>query len=843
MGVHSRNAVAVVLGVLAAGAGASACKSGHNPGSGEQANGVLQMALTASAEGHTYRLRHATFAITGATSATLDSEAQPDATSLTATLATGAYSIELAPGWSLERLDAAGPVTVAATLTSPNPTTFTIATGATTTVAYQFATDGTMVSFGQGALEVTIGVTVNHDGGAGADAGPADAGAGDASDAPAAPTTVPLASIAAGLGGFSIDGDTNINQNFQPATVGDVNGDGLDDVVIGAPFGSSNGNVFVVFGKKDHGHVTLADVAAGMGGFAIQAAPNTEEGVMVSGAGDINGDGLADIMISSFDLDTGDARLAVVLGKRDSAPVALGDVAMGVGGFVINSDPSAALTRFNALGAAGDVNGDGLGDMLITATFLDANFNITATRAHVVFGNAGAGAVSLADVAAGHGGFAIDSEPPPQTFQATFGQVLAGIGDMNGDGLDDMVMSDPGQPVATGVGRVYVVFGKRTGDRVSLSGLAASGGGLVIDGETFGTQLGQFVSGAGDVNGDGIPDLVMTGNAFREGIGGFGRTYFFFGTRTGSTFRAEDIAAGVGGFVVDTMLPAFPISVAGAGDMNGDGLDDVLIGNNVGFTLAHPDFRFGRDYIVYGKRDTAAVQTSDLELGVGGFALRSGDSRPNASFSSRGAGAGDVDDDGFADVFLIGALSPAGFTGYVVEGGDFDRRATATGGDGDDTLLASRGAGQDLLIGGAGNDTLISDGGEDVLLGGSGDDRLVVTGGTAFHANGGSGRDTLAVGTPGMTLRLDQVPTDHLRSIEVVDLTGFGANALFVDLVHARTMPVGTHVLTVSGDPEDDVTLLFGGAAVQVIINAGATNYTVGNVTVSVVGGPGVHVQ
>src|SRR5262249_12576122 len=159
-------------------------------------------------------------------------------------------------------------------------------------------------------------------------------------------------------------------------------------------------------------------------------------------------------------------------------------------------------------------------------------------------------------VAAGQGGFAIDPEPFQQNFGQGLGSTVAGIGDMNGDGLDDVVLAAPGQPVDTGVGRVYVLFGKKSGDRVSLAGLAASGGGLVIEGETFGLQLGQLVAGAGDVNGDGIPDVLMTGSAFQEGAGGFNRTYVFFGTRTGTTFRAEDIAAGVGGFVLDVPLPA-----------------------------------------------------------------------------------------------------------------------------------------------------------------------------------------------------------------------------------------------------------------------------------------------
>jgi hypothetical protein len=531
-----------------------------------------------------------------------------------------------------------------------------------------------------------------------------------------------------------------------------------------------------------------------------------------------------------------------LFGKSDGAAVSLAAVAVGSGGFVIDGEPSDTETTINAISGAGDVNGDGFDDVLVGSSIFDPNFNGT-DRVYVVFGRAGTGPVSLTDVAAGQGGFAIDAEPRQQGFGEGLGSALAGVGDMNGDGLDDVVMSAPGHPAATGVGRVYVVFGQRSGARVSLANLAASGGGLVIEGETFGSQLGFLLAGAGDVNGDGIPDLLMAGDASGEGTGGFPRSYLFFGTGAGGTFRADDIATGVGGFTLDTLPPVGLVIPHGAGDVNGDGLDDLVIGTTVNFTAVHPNYRFARDYVVYGKRDTAAVHTSDLELGIGGFALRSEDARPNISWSSRASGGGDVDDDGFADVCLVGALFPAGFTGYVVEGGDFGGRATARGGDGDDVLLASRGAGPDLLVGGAGNDTLVSDGGEDVLLGGSGDDRLVVTGGTSFHANGGGGRDTLAVGTPGMTLRLDQVPTSHLRSIEVVDLTGFGANALFIDLPHARSMPRGTHVLTVSGDPEDDVTLLLGGLAVQVSSDGGATTYSIGNIAVRVVGGPGVHLQ
>jgi hypothetical protein len=149
----------VALVLVAVGSGA--CSSGKTPpatGKGADSGG-LRMALTAIANGHTYRLRQATFTISGPTSTVLETETQPDAPALTAMLDVGSYSVTLSGPWFLEREDASGPVHVDATLTSPNPATFTITAGATTGVPFQFSTDGTAVTIGTGMVSVTTVVT------------------------------------------------------------------------------------------------------------------------------------------------------------------------------------------------------------------------------------------------------------------------------------------------------------------------------------------------------------------------------------------------------------------------------------------------------------------------------------------------------------------------------------------------------------------------------------------------------------------------------------------------------------------------------------------------------------
>jgi hypothetical protein len=135
----------------------TSCRSSSDPAEGAGGVGTLRMDLTTQTSGTTYRLQNATFSITGTTSMTL-SETDPDEPVLSATLPVGSYEILLQDGWSLARLDGTTWDVVQATLVSPNPTSFTIVAGGTTSVVFQFETNGTIVSVGTGTLDVTIDV-------------------------------------------------------------------------------------------------------------------------------------------------------------------------------------------------------------------------------------------------------------------------------------------------------------------------------------------------------------------------------------------------------------------------------------------------------------------------------------------------------------------------------------------------------------------------------------------------------------------------------------------------------------------------------------------------------------
>ena len=418
-------------------------------------------------------------------------------------------------------------------------------------------------------------------------------------------------------------GQTDSQFGFSVATAGDVNGDGLSDIMIGAPNYDNNlndqGLSAVYYGS------TLKDLNSQI--ILSENFSGAKYGYSVSTAGDINGDGFSDIVMGEPGQDnggTGSGRIYVYLGSSDQIFEAAPIIVEG----------NNVLAQFGwSVATAGDVNGDGFSDIIVGAPFY-SNGQSSEGKAFLYYGSSN-GTLTLA--------WSIENNQS----ESYLGYCVSSAGDVNGDGYGDVII---GVPYYDGgednEGRAILFLG-------SADGLSTTPDWL-IESNQVGAKMGHSVSSAGDVNGDSYSDVIIGIPDYDNGETNEGRAIVFHGSETGLSTSADWRSEG------NSHEASFGSSVSTAGDVNGDGFSDIIVGS--------PGHNFsGSAYVYHGSvsgLSESAQWNRHEPLNFAGF---------GSSVST----AGDMNGDGYDDVAIGAPGFDVGGKGSIFHGSASGLSSTA----------------------------------------------------------------------------------------------------------------------------------------------------------------------
>ena len=479
---------------------------------------------------------------------------------------------------------------------------------------------------------------------------------------------------------------------FSVSAAGDINGDGISDVTIGAYRaettlgGVDAGLTYIVYGSDQTfiSPIALDDFST-PSPFRAFGEENSQgvcfSGHSVSGAGDFNNDGFDDYLIGApgnipgLPLEDTEGRAYLGFGSQFLSNTFLGSF-NGSSGFKINAESTLDNAIGYSVSRAGDFNGDGIDDVLIGATRADLAGDGRGGRAYILFGTSSITApfefnLNTLD---GSNGVVISKAAT----SSLLGFSASPIGDFNGDGQDDVIIGAPGSTTnGNNSGSSYIVFGtNEPTNPIQLDSLDGTNG-LVVHGETANDRSGSSVHAAGDMNGDGFDDVIIGAPYSSGGLSFAGRSYVIFGTdQTIATPLELSSLDGSAGFAIEgaEANDFAGTSVAGGSDLNGDGLDDLVIGATGADSLDSMgdinDTDTGVVHVVFGSSQLShPFQLGDLD-GSNGFTINGAARLDRLGHSVDFAG--DVNADGTEDL-IIGAYGSDGNgddsgTSYIVFG-------------------------------------------------------------------------------------------------------------------------------------------------------------------------------
>lgn len=483
--------------------------------------------------------------------------------------------------------------------------------------------------------------------------------------------SVAMSGFTSGADGVRVIGSGSSQTGSALAQVGDFNGDGIDDFVISASKMAVNsvggaGMALLVLGRTGSWtEIDLTTVTSGATMMKVYGATASGyAGTSVGGAGDVNGDGRDDLLISVPLLSSGGLTRcgAVFVLFGNAGPYA--DVVLS-GSFVASSigyavfgphtDVYLGFRPTNTIGLQEDVNGDGFNDFVVSAADCIYLSRSSAGCVWIIYGSNASPANILLSSLQSSSGVLIAGGAAAN--DAAGGSIDA-VGDFNNDGFPDLLIGATGlDPVVSGTqrssaGAAYLLFGSSTliSRNPDLASFVTGATGVCFIGGATSWNVGEGVSGAGDVNGDGFADILFGASGANSF---YGAAFVVFGTNVAYTADVDllTFTAGAAGYAVlgSASFIRLGISISRAGDVNQDGFDDILCGS---FPTN------GRVSIIYG---SSTVPTTNVTFG----ALDNAYSFIGTTGSQLGKavyGGLDVSGDGIPDIVLgasTAALTPA----------------------------------------------------------------------------------------------------------------------------------------------------------------------------------------